>query len=141
MEAHDIPDRLVPPNWSPAQTVCAAFAAASAATGLLAAVTTGRPISLGLVLLGLLTFAVMHSGRVIGPYLVLSGTVELQLSLVSRSGASPHWSHDVLLTPGTAYGVVGIAAVVLGCLYCRIATSRYRRFFSGAGEAPIPRMG
>lgn len=96
-------------------------------------VTTGRPISLGLLLLGLLTFAVMHTSRVTGPYLVLSGTVELQLGLASRSTTSPRWSHDVLLTPGTAYGVVGIAAVVLGCLYCRIATSRYRGCFFGAG--------
>ncbi|MGW5151777.1 hypothetical protein [Rhodococcus koreensis] len=93
VEAHDIPDRLVPPNWSPARTVYAAFAAASTTTGLLVMFTTGRPISLGLVLLGLLTFAVMHTSRVTGPYLVL------------------------------------------GCLYCRIATSRYRRFFFGAGEA------
>ncbi|WP_043825377.1 hypothetical protein [Rhodococcus opacus] len=98
-------------------------------------VTTGRPISLGLILFGLLAFAVMHSSRLMGPYLVFSGTGELQLSLVSRSVTSPRWSHDVLLMPGTAYGVVGTAAVVLGCLYCRIATSRYRRFFSGAGGA------
>ncbi|PBC44881.1 hypothetical protein CJ179_29355 [Rhodococcus sp. ACS1] len=135
MEAHDIPDRLVPPNWSSAQTVCAAFAAASTTTGLLVTVTTGRPISLGLVLLGLLTFGVMHSGRAMGPYLVLSGAVELQLSLVSGFVTSPRWSHDVLLSPGTAYGVVGTAAVVLGCVYYRIATSRYRRFFSAPGEA------
>ncbi|OUS88653.1 hypothetical protein CA951_37605 [Rhodococcus sp. NCIMB 12038] len=134
MEAHDIPDRLVSPNWSPAQMACAAFAAASTTTGLLVTVTTGRPISLGLVLLGLLTFAVVYSSRVMGPYLVLSGAVELQLSLVSSSVTSPCWSHDVLLSPGTAFGVVGTAAVVLGCVYCRIATSRFRRFFS-SGEA------
>lgn len=98
-------------------------------------VTTGRLISLGLVLLGLLTLAVMHSGRVMGPYLMLGGSVELQISLVSRSMTSPRWSRDVLLTPGSAYGVVGTAAVVLGCLYCIVATSRYRRFFSTPGEA------
>jgi len=138
VEAHDVPDRLIPPTWSPAQVICTAFASAAAAAGLLGTVTTGRLISLGLVVFSLLTFVVVSARipprRIMGPYLVLSGTTLLQLSLLCRSDVSASLSHDGLLSPDCAYGVAGTAAVVLGCAYCRVALSRHHQAFFGASE-------
>ncbi|QSE89388.1 hypothetical protein JWS13_12535 [Rhodococcus pseudokoreensis] len=131
MEAHDVPDRLIPPHWSPAQVICAAFAAAATAAGLLVAVAGATVAGLGLVVTGLLTFAVIPVQRVVGPYLVVSGVIELQISLLGRSDAQPFWSHDHLTAATIAYGVAGIAAVAVGCGFCRIASSRYRRSFFG----------
>ena len=129
MDAYDVPDRLIPPHWSPAQVVGAGFAAASTAAGLLVTVTTGRPTALGLTVAGLLTFALIPTRRAVGPYLVVIGTILLQVGLLCRS--EPPGSGHFPASVSWVYGIAGLAAVTLGCVYCRIWASRHRRAFFG----------
>lgn len=145
MEAHDVPDRLIPPTWSPAQVICTTFASAAAAAGLLGTVTTGRLISLGLVVFSLLTFVVVSARipprRILGPYLVLSGTTLLQLSLLCRSDVSASLSHDGLLSPDCAYGVAEPPRLSSGAHTAASPSLGITRRFSAPARSAVSRMG
>ncbi|MGH3893602.1 MAG: hypothetical protein ACRDTW_18745 [Rhodococcus qingshengii] len=124
MDAQDVPERMIPSSWTATQVVCAAFAVASIATGILVAVTTAQPISLGLIVFGVLALLTIPSKRLMGAYLVCGGAILLQLSVLSHSDSASYWSRDALFLTRSAYGIVGTAAVALGCLYCRLASPR-----------------